>query len=304
MFRFSVFLLVALATTWAATACEVCGSVGSGQPLGILPQVQQHFVGVGYQHSRFATTAPSLYQGRPDEHFNDYYTTTQLWGRYVISQRWQLFGAIPYQHSRHTTASASTTQAGVGDVSAVLYRVVAGKGNAAYQQVLLVGGGLKMPTGRHDPALAVEQAGMPGMQPGTGSWDFMASANYTVRYKNTGANIDAAYTLTTPNAQQVKYGNRLTASTLFFYSFPIAKWQLLPQAGMRVEYALHDYDNYSRKWLNEQTGGYMGYAAVGIQAYRGKIGCRLVGQLPVAQYYGAGRIEAQGKIESSVIFMF
>ena len=142
------------------------------------------------------------------------------------------------------------------------------------------------------------------MQPGTGSWDFMVNANYTLSHRKVGLNADAAYTFTTVNKESYKYGNRFNAGLIAFYSLKVKSVNIIPQAGLRYDYTLHDYDNYDRKWLNDQSGGYMCFASAGVQAYYKKTGARFTYQLPLSQHYGAGYVTAQQKLDAGIFLLF
>lgn len=78
----------------------------------------------------------------------------------------------------------------------------------------------------------------------------------------------------------------------------------MPTLGIKYEYTLHDYDDYSRKWLNDQTGGTMMYGTAGMQVYRGRMGLQLGMELPLAQNYAGGNVKARYKAMSGLLFMF
>lgn len=299
-------MLTAWAMVTSAYACDVCGCSASNQYLGILPGANLNFIGFQYQYNSFTSNHPSLFEHQPDEHSTDHYNTFQLWGRYNAGRRLQLFAFVPYRYNIQQTDSAATRSSGAGDVSFLANAVLIKERAAAngWQQQLLAGGGLKLPTGRYTGITALDKQGLPNMQPGTGSWDFIVNSNYTLRHKSVGVNMDAAYTMTLPNAERYKYGNRLNAGILGFYALKRGAVSLLPQAGVRYEYTLHDYDNYDRKWLNEQSGGYMCFATAGVQAYYKQLGLRLTYQLPVSQHYAGGYVTAKQKVDAGVFFLF
>jgi len=303
----SILSLLLLTIQMHASACDVCGCSASNQYLGLLPQLHWNFAGLQYEYSSFSSTHPALFEGLPDEHAADYYNTVQAWGRYNIGKRMQVFAFVPYHFNRDHADSSHSETSGIGDISLLIDGIVIkDKGNTgAWGHQLIAGGGIKLPTGRNTGITAPDRLGLPNLQPGTGSWDFIVNTNYTVRYKKLGLNLDAAYTFTTANKHDFKYGNRLNAGLLVYYSPKLkGKISLLPQAGMRYSYTLHDYDNYSKKWLNEQSGGYLMYAEVGIQAYYNQFGLRLNYQLPLSQYYGAGYVSAGAKTEAGIFILF
>lgn len=287
-------------------ACDVCGCSAGNQSLGILPHYQSRFLGIQYLYNSFESNHPSLFENKPDEHAIDHYHTIQLWGRYNIGKRLQLFGFLPYKYNTEQKDGVQTINSGLGDASVMANILIVKEkdGNRKWQHQLLAGGGLKLPTGSYTGISEQDKQGIPNMQPGTGSWDFLANVNYTIRRKNTGLNADLAYTMTTANGQNYKFGNRFNAGLLGFYTISKDEWSLIPQIGFRYEYALHDYDNYSRKWLNEQSGGYLSFATIGLQGYYGKWGARLTYNLPMAQQYGNGYVTALRKLDAGILFLF
>ena len=297
-------MLLATSIYIPAKACDVCGCSASNQFLGVLPGYDYNFIGFQYMNTDLSGTYPSVYENRPDEHSRDYYNTFQVWGRYSAGKHYQLFAFVPYQYNIHRQDSANALRSGIGDISLLVNRIFLNKEHRKLQQQLTAGVGIKLPTGSHTSLSIADKQGLPNMQPGTGSTDLLVNVNYTIRRNNAGMNADAAYTITTTSKDSYKYGNRLNAGATGFYSFAAGQFSIMPVAGVRYEYALHDYDNYGRKWLNEQSGGYLLYATAGIQAYYKKIGARINYQLPVAQHYSSGYVTADHKIESGIFLLF
>lgn len=299
-------MLLASAMVTSARACDVCGCSASNQYLGILPKANLNFIGFQYQFSSYTSDHPSLYENQPNDKGKDYYNTYQLWGRYNLGSRLQLFAFVPYRNNIQQEDTISTSSSGLGDISFLANAVIL-KENAeseGWQQQLLAGGGIKIPTGKYTGVSSTDKQGLPNMQPGTGSVDFIVNSNYTLRKKAFGVNLDAAYTITLPNSEKYKYGNRANAGVLGFYAIKGKEVTILPQVGVRYEYTLHDYDNYDRKWLNEQSGGYMCFASAGVQAYYKKLGLRLTYQIPVSQDYGSGYVTAKQKVDAGIFFLF
>ncbi|RYE23399.1 MAG: hypothetical protein EOP51_10660 [Sphingobacteriales bacterium] len=286
-------------------ACDVCGCGAASQGLGMLPQFYKHFVGMQYQYRNFSAIHPGLTETSPEERSIDQYNTTQLWGRFQPSEHLQLFAFVPYQYNvQKPEGKATTTQSGIGDITlmanAIAIKKTDSNGNA---QLLLAGGGVKLPTGRHNGTLP-NSTGLPEPQPGTGSWDFLLNANYTIKHKSAGLNTEASYTLTTANKDAYKYGNRLSAAVRAFYMKELGDFTLLPQIGGKYDFALHDYDNYDRKWLNNQTGGSAVYATAAVQAFYRKIGMQIGYNYPLAQNYAQGNVTIKPQLDAGIFLLF
>ncbi len=285
-------------------ACDICGCSSGNQYLGILPKYNWNFVGLQYQYSKFESKHPSAYSGRPDVQGEDAYHTVQLWGRYNVSSRYQVFVFVPYHYNIHREDTLTSRTSGMGDVSIMVNRIVINHQQKKWKHLLLAGAGVKLPTGKHNGTSSQDRAGLPNMQPGTGATDFIANANYTLSQNKLGVNADAAYTFTTANGDNYKYGNRLSTGGLVFYPLTLYELILIPSAGARYEYTLHDYDNYRRKWLNEQSGGYMCFATAGLQVYYKRTGARITTNLPVSQHYATGYVTAKQKLEVGIFLLF
>lgn len=291
----------------ATYACDVCGASTGGQSLGLLPQYSKHFIGVQHQHRYYSSVHTPLSDTKPVAYSDEYYNTTQLWGRYTVGSRVQLFAFVPYQYNTRYLSGTTTQMSGVGDIT-LLANVniirTADTADAILKHMLQAGVGIKMATGSYKGVSQLEREGLPNMQPGSGSWDVPVNVNYTVRYNKLGANLDAAYTITTANNDNYKYGNRLNTQLAAFYAVNAGSVVLMPQLGMRYEYALHDYDNYDRKWLNEQTGGSITYAMAGVQVYYGSVGVQATYYKPVAQQYADGNVTINGRVDAGFVYLF
>lgn len=290
-----------------ARACDACGCSAGSQSLGILPQFYRHFVGLQYQYRSFSSLHQEIGDNKPVTKGDESYNTYQLWGRYYVGKRLQLYGFVPYRTSLVHEDGNTIQNSGLGDVSVwanYIFIKTPDSSESQWNQVLLAGGGIKAPTGHHDGISILDREGLPNVQPGTGSWDFVTDVNYTVRRNSIGLNAEAAYTFTTVDKENYKYGNKLLSGLTGFYWLQTGKFALLPQLGLRYEFTLHDYDNYRRKWLNDQTGGNIFYAMAGVQAYYSHWGLQLSYQLPITQNYAAGNVTAKQAATAGLFFLF
>jgi hypothetical protein len=292
--------------TYNAAACDLCGCSANNQYLGILPQFYKQFIGLQYQYTSFSAKQASLMDPADYERAYAFNNTLQLWGRYYIGNRLQLFGFVPYHMNSGNDAGSPFKTNGIGDVS-VLANVVVIKDDSdckSWHHALLAGGGVKMPTGKYTGITTLDEQGLPNVQAGTGSWDFVVNANYTVRREKIGINADASYTMTTVNTAGYKYGNRLNTGLLGFYWWAKNSLSVLPQAGIKYEYSLRDYDNYERKWLNEASGGEIVFGSVGVQSFYKRYGAKVMYNIPIAQHYSDGNVTVKPRLETSVYFLF
>lgn len=297
-------LLMALSLINNVQACDVCGCSVSSQSLGLLPQFSKHFVGVQYLYATSQSSHPSLFEGKPNEKSSQLYQYAQLWGRFQINKRFQLFAFVPYVHNSNKEPNQNSTNRGVGDASAMINYSFPLAEKANNKKMLLGGIGLKMPIGAFNNNANAERNGLPNTQTGTGSWDILSNINYTQKGEKWGFNIDAAYLLTTANRWQYKFGNRLNTSAVTFYWIEYKQLKIVPQFGVRGEYALHDYDNYRKKWLNEKTGGIMTFATIGTQVFYKYFGAKAMISIPTYQQFAAGYVRSNCRFEGGLFILF
>ncbi|MCC6185596.1 MAG: hypothetical protein IT256_00435, partial [Chitinophagaceae bacterium] len=261
-------------------------------------------VGLQHLYTSSESSHPSLFAGTPNEESEQQYNNLQIWGRYQLSQKFQLFGFLPYIANTNSSNGTSSHASGIGDASLILNYAIPLPEKVKSKQMLLAGIGIKMPFGKFNSSTNTERNGLPNTQTGTGSWDILSNINYTQKGTKWGYNLDAAYIYTTANSAQYKFGNRTNIVGTAFYWLKHKQLTIVPQAGIRVEHALHDYDNYSKKWLNEKTGGIMSFGTVGMQCYYKKIGIKTNLSIPMYQQYAAGYVLSHARIESGIFLLF
>lgn len=245
-------------------------------------------------------------EGMPAETSTDYYHTMQLWGRYSPYRNIQLFAFVPYVYNERIENGNFSGNTGLGDVTILAnYRLLgANCTGKEWQHNLLAGGGVKLPTGKYDRNDIKYNEGLPNTQPGTASFDFILNANYTLQRNSTGINADIAYVITTPNKDQYKFGNRLSAGLLAFRSFGKSQLKLIPQAGCRYERNETDYSNYYYAVKNTYSGGDIFFASAGLQAFRSNVGAQAMFHLPLSQNYSNNMVTNRYKTELGIYLLF
>ncbi|MCB0697583.1 MAG: hypothetical protein KDC07_09480 [Chitinophagaceae bacterium] len=298
-----IAFLIALSTSVSQVfACSVCGCSASNQYLGILPQSKSSFIGTQYQYRVFNSNHVNTTGDNSSNISKDHYSTVQLWGRYNISKKVQAFAFIPYIYNEQVENSAYTKSNGVGDVTVLInYRILATKDiSTNYLHNLLIGGGIKLPTGKYDGDAVKKYDEMPNMQPGTGSFDFIGNANYTVQHNKNGVNVDVSYTATTANVDDYKFGNRLSAGCMVFRTMKSGDNNIIPQFGFRYDINSIDYNNYYWSIKNTASGGHILYTALGVQYFHKRIGCQFKFSLPIAQHYADGKVQNKYNSEAGL----
>ncbi len=289
-----------------AVACDVCGCAATGSYLGILPQYQQNFAGLSYKYQEFNSLHPEVFGSSTPMEAKDYFQSLTAWGRYYPTERIQLFAFVPYHFNSVKEAGVRTPISGIGDVQLLANYMIwnnADSGSRMLKHNLLIGGGIKLPTGSNHHTNS-EGLILSNMQPGTGSWDFLFNLNYTLRYGKWGINTDAMYRLPTVNPRGYKYGDRVSNSYSLFFWDKTGSVNWLPQAGVRYEWSAQDWEHYDYQLKNPYSGGYQLYTHVGIGAYYGPIALQALVSVPVKENYAGGLVTSKNRYETQIQFLF
>lgn len=301
-----LFMFLVVLFSWSTVdACDVCGCSSSGNSLGILPQFNKHFIGLVTQFQEFQSTHAKGVGEQPATLAKDKFSSFTAWARLYPHPKFQVFAFVPFHYNQVEEQGQKTTLQGLGDIKLLVnYMLLQPEvSNNQWRHSLLVGGGVKLPTGKYNIA---REDGLivSNMQPGTGSWDFIVNANYTVRYHNIGLNSDMMAQINTVNNRDYLYGNKLNAGLSLFYWQEVKQVTLLPQIGVRTQYSSQDWSSYSYRIVNEFSGGYQVYTTLGLSAYYKHIGISTIGYFPTAENYAHGLVKAKPRLECQIQFLF
>lgn len=281
--------------------CDICGCSVGGMYVGILPQFQNHFVGLRYQYREFTSTHT---YNQVTYYSTDRFHTMELWGRFYPHRKVQLMAFMPVNYFTKNENERVTSTIGPGDLTVLANYMAYNTPDTAitwWKHNLLVGGGLKLPTGdfnhyRNDTLLN------PNLQSGTGSWDFLANATYTVRYKKVGMNLEANARFNTTNVHGYRFGHRFNGAVRFFLWTKIKSTSFVPHVSFLIDYALKDRN---RNLIVLESGGISVTPQLGLDLYlkeRWMIGA--FASHKVWDYLGNGTIQSGWRFGVQSIFIF
>lgn len=229
-------------------ACDICGCFMGLTPydnqsnFGVLYRYRSYNGYVGQKHLSFPNggsffipkddnTAPLTgHNGNPEDY--ELYRTLELRGRYFVHKRIELNAIVPYNANSERYNGYTTSISGIGDVNVYAgYHLIRKIEQQKFSQRLIVGAGLKLPTGKNDikSNSGIRYATL--MQPGTGSTDGFLYANYMVGFRNFGVSINGSYKFNGENENQEGVANSVTTFINVFYTQRLSKnWQVMPSA--------------------------------------------------------------------------
>lgn len=280
--------LLIMLLTWGnaspTQACNVCGCSLGGQYFGILPQFQKNFIGLRWSQAKFYAYMNHQSEYLTEEYSHDTYAKVELWGRFYLHPKWQLFAFVPYGYNDMDGTEQVVSASGLGDISFMTNYLLVNTGEdktKKFKHTLVVGAGLKLPTGQHnleDQGLLVNR----NFQMGTGSTDFILSTVYTLRYQKTGLNTEVGYKINTRNADDYLFGNQFHATSQLFYWQNIQAVSLLPNAGLYYEQAEKHREG---RVIQTNTGGNALLLSAGLETYINHFSVGLNYKHPLAQRY-------------------
>lgn len=287
-----------------AWGCDICGCSINGSYFGLLPQYRKHFLGLRTNYRGYQIKHPPLFAGEKLVYSNDLALTTEIWGRYQVNNKFQFLVVIPYQYNERKEEGIKLISHGLSDITLngmVTIWKTSDTLMSSYSQSILMGGGMKIPTGSHHDTIVYKGLKLPGFQIGTGSWDFPISFLYTLKRKSLGVNIEMTYQFNTKNRYGYQMGNRLVNAVRFFYWKYKPSMSFLPQIGFSYENFLQD--KKENQWVR-YTGGNAVWSLSGIDIYKGRWGLGFNTWFPVYQNMGEQHIKMLPRFQTQLLFLF
>lgn len=303
MIRLVLVLAIFLGFWNNSKACDICGCGVGGYYSGILPQFHKHIVGLRWRYSSFRSFLDHKHNG-VDSVSKENFHTLELWGRFYPHRRVQILAYLPLNYHYRKESDTTHHLIGLGDVSLfALYNVY----NSAFlaettvKHSLLLGGGVKVPTGNFQRKHNDGSLLSPNVQLGTGSVDFVAMLIYTMRYERWGLNFNGTYKLNLPNKNGYRFGDQLALSLTGFFLQKIGEVGIMPQLGVNVEYAMNNREN---GYLRINTGGFLSTMSIGVDVYYKNWSLAVNFQQPAWQDLSDGQVYANPRVMAGVNYMF
>ena len=297
-----ITIILLLLSTINSSACDVCGCGNGSSFFGILPQSHFKFGGLRYQTKTFESHFTSNLL-RTEENFQ----SIEPWLRLYPIKKTQLILMGSLQSNTQTIMASGErkTLSGIGDLSALAhYNVV----NTFFDStahtldhIWLLGGGIKLPTGKFDYTMSQDEVANPNFQLGTGSVDYIINSIYTVRKNNIGLNLDLSYKINGTNRNHYKFANKSRVIVNGFMQLTAGNFTFLPNLGVLGEYNGHDKQNGID---NQFSGGYLTTAMLGSEVYYKKITAGFSLQKPLAQDLSGSQLKLRNSFMCHLTLLF
>ena len=277
--------------------CDACGCSASGGSMGFNSMLSEQFLGVRYMYQHYKSK-DGVFNNSPwiDENFS----TAQIWGRIHVNKKIEVMVMVPYHFLNREKASGNQTLDGMGDVTVMAFYNVFQTMNdsASFQHKILLGAGVKAPTGKFDNKN--NGSVNPSFQLGTGSWDYNVAAEYIIRKDKWGLNSTLGYIVKTENDKKYQFGNQLNYGSTLFYTAAVKNVNIVPQLGIAGETYQANKD-YSEEV--PYTKGDIFFGKIGIEIGYKKFSAGVNAMLPVNQNLTGGRVEADYRVAFNINYI-
>lgn len=299
----AVSLIITFIYSNSAIGCEVCGCGAGATYFGLQPNLARNFVGIRWRTMDFDSHLGMGERFRTQEIFH----TAELLARWYPLDRLQALISVPYSANTQYTRTGNINLNGIGDIALVAnYNIVERDNTCAPDEVshaFTMGGGLTLPTGRHELPETDnnDEVNNPNFQIGTGSVSFLALAQYIVRLGNYGISVDAQGKIHTVNADNYRFGNRVSSTLTMFVIIDNDDWKIMPSLGVYGEYS--GYNDSNGTPINV-TGGYLTNGIIGTDIFLNSFMVGLHYQIPIVQKLGNNYLQSNQRFMTTFAFMF
>lgn len=247
----TVFLCLSL----SSAACDICGNF-----MGLTPYNNRNSISLlhryrvfnGYRNyqeqSRFFPASayrtmhlqhdsvPEALKAHSSKDFESY-KIFELRFKYFVHKRIELNAFVPLLDNKSKTNDVYEHHTGFGDISLNGgFHVIVPDEEREVKHKLVIGAGIKLPTGNYYAHNSQSQRLPFEMQPGTGSTDGFVYLNYILMYRKVGFNISGNFKLNGQNRYKERVGNSTTNFVSVFCKAKLGNVFLYPSLQANYEY--------------------------------------------------------------------
>lgn len=222
-----------------------------------------------------------------------------IMGNFRLGGRFRVQAMLPYVWAKQTGALGLKNQTGLADGLAILqYRLLdteMASPEKNWKHQLFIGAGIKAPIGAWKiGSNEIHKVNNPNFQPGTGSWDYLFTWQYHLKFQNWGLWQDGQARWNGENTENYRFGHRFTGNLNMMYQ---VQWQgkrsIMPMAGIYFE---HGFRNEKNGYEISETGGQLIMQNLGIQASMGSANLLCQYQIPLWQRLADGSMQTGNRL--------
>ena len=278
----------------SAQACDICQIY-----IGMRPNDLSHRIGINYRNRILRGELPVIVKSQA-KHIHDeivlpakgenlnylpieeYYQVAELRVDYSLSPLWMVRASLPYLKTDSWINQELTNQVnGLGDPWIRINRIVLSSKQKTEERALShrlrLGIGVKFPLGKTRERY--NEVAVPfDMQPGSGSYDYLGSLEYMMRFKSFGFSASGVYKYNTSNLSGYRFGNTAMMTSKLFALMEGNSRFLMPY--LAVFHEMAGKDSNSKAELH-QSGGSVTFVGSGMELGWKNISLEFSAQLAV-----------------------
>jgi hypothetical protein len=317
-------LITLFIATQASTvsACDMCGCF-----MGIVPYDNQSSISFLHRYRSFSgyvhysqpgtffptssfkvpqnsylmhagTTAPTTYS----RYDYEIYKVNELRAKYFIHKRVELNAIVPLNDYSSLINDDKLSHTGLGDITIYAgYHAIQKTEEAVFQQRLIVGGGIKLPTANYGVTADDGDLFPFLLQPGTGSLDYFGYVNYIIGYKKAGLSLNNSYKINGTNADGMRIANSTTNYASLFFKVQAKQFVIIPSIQFYYEYSKGVYDHDT---LQAGTSMNVGLIGPGLDIYYKNISLNLSVQFKAFEKVDVNELGSAGRMAIGIGYNF
>lgn len=245
------------------------------------------------------TGAPEQLRSQKDY---EIYTTAELRAKYFMHKRVELNIIVPFIMNSSRSGDEKQRIQNIGDITLLAaYHVISNVLTEKFQHRLILGAGVKLPTGNYNAQNNNERIDFL-LQSGTGSVDYIGYLNYIFAYKKMGVNFNSTYKFNGENRYHEQISNSCTNYLNVFYKFrQEKKLKLFPSVQGYFE---HTNGVYTDAMYHSGTRTNTLMAGIGLDVFYKNMSLNTAFQLPVHEQRIENNLAAVGKFMIGLTYSF